>query len=749
MITAASPLEPNLDLIWVIFCAILVSTMQAGFCCLESGLVRAKNSINVAIKNLVDFCITSIVFSLVSFQLMFGETALGLVGVRLPPVSTWTQADYTFFLFQLVFCGTATTIVSGAVAERMSFLAYFITATTIALLIYPVVGHWIWGGRWFDLPQGWLGQLQFHDFAGATVVHSVGGWMALAAILVIGPRLGRFHPRPRPIEGHNLPTAVLGVFLLWFGWFGFNGGSTLAFNDQVPRILVVTAQGGATGGLAALLTTWVWHKRPQVPLIMNGVVGGLVSVTAGCDVMLVPGAVVSGAIGGLLCTLSARWLSYYEIDDAVGVVPAHLVCGIWGTISVALFADPALDSAYQDSYSLWQHLGVQSLGVCAVGLYTFSVSYALLWTVNRLLPLRVTPEQERIGLNIAEHNASTSTQDLIASMNAHSLKGDFTQPVVVEPGTEVASIADYYNRVLEKMSQIKAELNDSHGRLQTILNAPAFPVVISDVHDGTIQFINECAAEQFGFTLQEAGRYRETHFWTSLSDRATFFTQVKQHGRVSGFEASLCNGDGEFWCLISGLEIIYNHQPCVLFSFSDISAQIERESTLRYLASTDSLTGLYNRRTFFERAESLLTSAYSDSWPMAMLMLDIDHFKQINDQFGHARGDKVLQQVARICTLILDGDGVLGRLGGEEFALLLRHAPVSKAIAIAEALRQHVAGLNLIDQSGQQIPVTISVGVGAVSPGDTVDVALQHADLALYQAKGKGRNRVEQYKGDW
>ncbi len=711
--------------------------MQAGFCCLESGLVRAKNSINVAIKNLVDFCITSLVFSLISFQLMFGETVFGLVGNRLPSTLTWTNADYSFFLFELVFCGTATTIVSGAVAERMSFLGYFITAIIIALFVYPITGHWVWAGLWFDSSPGWLGKLQFHDFAGSTVVHSVGGWTALAAILVIGPRLGRFGPKSHSIEGHNLPTAVLGVFLLWFGWFGFNGGSSFGFDDQVPMILVNTAQGGAAGGLAALLTTWAIHKRPQVPLIMNGVVGGLVSVTAGCDIMLTLGATCVGGIGGLLCTLSARWLSYAKIDDAVGVVPAHLVCGIWGTLAVALFADPML----RETDSVWRMLGVQTVGVIAVGIYAFGVSYALLWGINQVLPLRVTAAQERIGLNIAEHNASTATQDLIASMNAHSLRGDFTQPVVVEPGTEVASIADYYNRVLEKMSQVKAELNDSRGRLQDILNAPVFPMAISDVRDGTIHFINERAAELFGFTLQETGRYRETDFWFSLGDRATFLTQINQLGRVTGFEASLRKGNEEFWSLISGLEINYNHRPCVLFSFSDISAQIQRESALRYLASTDPLTGVYNRRAFFEQAEIAIASPKSQYWPMATLMLDIDHFKRINDRFGHAKGDRVIQQVAHICTLSLGDKGLLGRLGGEEFALLLYRTPLSEALSTAESFRQLVAALPV--KPGQQRQVTVSVGVGTVQSGDTINEALRRADAALYRAKAKGRNRVE------
>ena len=734
----------SFDVIWLILCAILVSTMQAGFCSLESGLVRAKNSINVAIKNLVDFCIACFIFSLFGFNLMFGDSIWGLVGTYLPETSTWTAYNYAYFLFQLTFCGTATTIVSGAVAERMSFLGYFIAASIISSLIYPITGHWIWGGQVFGTSSGWLRELQFQDFAGSTVVHSVGGWMALAAILIIGPRLGRFTPKPRLIEGHTLPTAVLGVFLLWFGWFGFNGGSTLAFNEEVPKILVNTAQGGAAGGLTALLTTWLINKRPQVPLIMNGVVGGLVSVTAGCLLMEPLAATVVGGIGGICCTFSARWLHWYKLDDPIGVIPAHLVCGVWGTLAVALFTDP---NSWATEYNLWQKLGVQLLGVTVVGIYSFTMSYGLLWLVNRIYPLRVTAEEEEIGLNISEHDASTATQDLIASMNLHSLKGDFTQPVEVEPETDVAPIAHHYNRVLEKMNRSKAELEASQERLLAILNSPAFPVVISDSEEGILRFVNERAAELFGFTLQETGRYREKAFWYDHSDRAAFLEQVRKGNHTASFEARLRQVDGTtFWSLISGLEITYDHRRCVLFSFSDISTQIKREHSLRRLASTDPLTGIYNRRSFIDQAKALIAHSHPHHWPIAVLMLDIDYFKQVNDQHGHNSGDRVLQQFVQSCTSMLREGDLFGRLGGEEFAVLLVKTSLETAQVVAEKLRQGVETTPMSVDTGS-IQVTSSVGVAAVHWNDTIESSLKRADIALYQAKTNGRNQVESHRG--
>ena len=731
-------MESSLDILWIILCAILVTTMQAGFCCLESGLVRAKNSVNVAIKNLVDFCIASLVFSLVTFRLMFGTTIWGLVGTQIPLTDSWSAIDYSFFLFELTFCGTATTIVSGAVAERMKFWGYFLTAVILSGLIYPIAGHWVWGGLWFDTAPGWLRQLQFHDFAGATVVHSVGGWMALAAILILGPRLGRFSSRS--IDGHNLPTAVLGIFLLWFGWFGFNGGSCLTFDEQIPKIVVNTVHGGAAGGITALATTWIVHKRPQVPLIMNGVIGGLVSITAGCDIFTLSGAVCAGGIGGVLCTLAAQRLSHHQIDDVVGVVPAHLVCGIWGTLAVALLGEPQL---WAVDYSVWQKLGVQILGISTVGVYSFFVSYILLKSINHIWPLRVTAEQEYVGLNISEHNASTATQELISSMNNHSLQGDFTQPVVVEPWTDVAPIANHYNQVLAKVNQIQADLNASQERLLTIIDSPAFPVVISVPHSGIIHFINQRATELFGFTLQETGRYRETDFWHDITERDAFLTQVNRQKRVHSFEACLCGVAGNtFWSLISGLEIRYDNQACVLFSFSDISTQIARESNLRRLASTDPLTGVYNRRAFLEQARKALSLATRQNWQVMVLMLDIDHFKGINDNFGHAQGDLVIRSVAKTCSSLLREHDIVGRFGGEEFVVLLSNISLNKARAIAERLRQQVEQVWLVDMS-HQMQVTVSIGIAEMQPDETLEPALQRADKALYQAKTRGRNRVE------
>ncbi len=264
------------DLMWVVLCAALVLLMQAGFTCLETGFVRAKNSINVAIKNIVDFLVASSIFWIVGFALMFGASASGWIGTT---GFFWGDASQpwllAFFLFQLTFCGTATTIVSGAVAERMRFSGYLFATIIICTVIYPVIGHWVWGGAVEGNGAGWLSRLGFLDFAGSTVVHSVAGWVALAAILIIGPRIGRFDSPGSAIHGHNLPMAALGTLLLWFGWFGFNGGSTLAFTEQTPLILVNTTMAAVWGGLAALALGWRRLGRPSAQMAMNGTLRGL------------------------------------------------------------------------------------------------------------------------------------------------------------------------------------------------------------------------------------------------------------------------------------------------------------------------------------------------------------------------------------------------------------------------------------------------------------------------------------------
>jgi len=445
----------SIDTIWVLICTVLVLLMQAGFVCLETGLVRAKNSINVAIKNVLDFCVAGIGFWLVGFGLMFGASYAGLVGTsdfafEAPAGGTVNTAwIMVFFFFQLAFCSTSTTIVSGAVAERMSFRGYVITAAILSMMIYPVFGHWAWGGVFAGPSAGWLEQRGFVDFAGSTVVHSIGGWIALAAILVLGPRIGRFGHGGKRVEPHDMPLATLGMFLLWIGWFGFNGGSTLALNASVPNILVHTMLAAAAGGIAATSLSWMRKGLPDVQSALNGILAGLVAITANCHIVTTSNAVLIGVGGGLVCYAASALLARLEIDDAVDAVPVHLAAGIWGTLAVALLGDVSLFPA---GHTRVEQFGVQALGVAAAGCFAFGVSYVVLRIIDRFLPLRVSSDAERVGLNIAEHGASSALLDVLGAMEGQAARGDFSKPLHVEPFTEAGEMASRYNLVLDKFN---------------------------------------------------------------------------------------------------------------------------------------------------------------------------------------------------------------------------------------------------------------------------------------------------------
>ncbi len=435
---------------WVLLCTFLVCLMQVGFLWLETGLIRQKSSVNVAIKNMADFFISSAVFWLVGFGLMFGASHNGLLGVdafffKASATDTWSQV---FFFFQLAFCGTAVTIVSGAVAERMSFLGYMIVAVVCAGLIYPIFGHWAWNGLLSGEAKGWLETLGFIDFAGSTVVHSIGGWVALAAVLVVGPRLGRFGRRKELLGAHNLALSIAGAFILWIGWFGFNGGSVLAFDDTVPGILLNTLMAAVAGGLAALFASWAIVGKPNPSDTVNGLLAGLVAITANCNIVSIEFALLIGAFGGLICYAARLMLEKLQIDDAVSAIPVHLFAGVWGTLAVALFGDIEAFGGL----TRWEQLQVQTIGVAAGGAYAFGLSFTLLWVANRFGWLRVSRREEVIGLNISEHGSSSPLQLLLNEMSQHARSGDFSRSVHVERDGEVGPVAAEYNRVLKRVN---------------------------------------------------------------------------------------------------------------------------------------------------------------------------------------------------------------------------------------------------------------------------------------------------------
>jgi ammonium transporter, Amt family len=402
-----------LDTVWVMVAAFLVMWMQAGFALVETGLTRAKNAVNICMKNLLDFSFGSLTFWIVGFSIMFGGANKfwgGLNGMFLNSEESFASLSWSFvpldakFFFQLVFAATTATIVSGAMAERTKFVSYMIYSAIVSAVIYPISGHWIWGGGWLGADQN------FWDFAGSTVVHSCGGWLALAGAIVLGPRLGKFdsNGNAKAIPGHNLVLVTLGVFILWLGWFGFNPGSTMAADaDSIAKITVNTNAAAAMAAIAALFTAKLMFGKWEATMALNGALAGLVAITCPCAWVSIGSSVLIGLVAGILVVLSVLGIEkFLKVDDPVGAISVHGVCGAWGTLALGLFsqgtgeASPLPGLFYEGGLS---QLGSQALGVVAVFAWAMATGLVLFTAIKATVGLRVSPEEEREGLDYGEH----------------------------------------------------------------------------------------------------------------------------------------------------------------------------------------------------------------------------------------------------------------------------------------------------------------------------------------------------------
>ena len=419
---------------WFLIGAALVFWMQAGFAMVETGFTRAKNAGNIIMKNLMDFCIGTVVFSLLGYTLMMGEDALfGLIGI--PNMDLWTNfkefiaspADGSFtgastFVFNLVFCATTATIVSGAMAERTKFSAYCIYSAVISLIVYPIEAHWIWGG-------GWLSQIGFHDYAGSCAIHMVGGIAALVGAIFLGPRIGKYVTdkngkvtKVNAIPGHSITLGALGVFILWLGWYGFNGAAATSASE-LASIFLTTTVAPSVATVVTMIYTWVKNGKPDVSMCLNASLAGLVGITAGCDAMDALGASVVGIVSGILVVVVVEVLDLkLHIDDPVGAVGVHMANGIWGTIAVGLLATPSAPAGleglfYTGSFKL---LGIQALGVAAVAAYAAVMMIITFALIGKLHGLRVTEEEEVTGLDITEHGLPSAYPDFAPAVNKFS-----------------------------------------------------------------------------------------------------------------------------------------------------------------------------------------------------------------------------------------------------------------------------------------------------------------------------------------
>lgn len=380
-----------MDMVWLVTASALVFLMQAGFALLESGMSRSKNTLNVVMKNYMDVCIGTLIFWAIGYGLMFGSNTTGLFGTDLFLLNQSDAGTYGVLLFQTMFAATAVTIASGAMAERTRFEAYLVGAIIIIAIIYPVFGSWVWNSG------GWLAKMGFIDFAGSTVVHSVGAWCALAGIIILGPRLGRFdkNGKPREIRGHNLSLVALGGFILWFGWFGFNGGSTLAASVDIGLINLNTQLAAAAGASACMLLAMVKRQPILLTATVNGSLAGLVAITAGCATMTPIYALITGFIGGIICSLGSQMLLRLNMDDVVGAVSVHGFAGAWGTLAAGLF--------YTGNMFNSELIVIQLVGILACFIWTFSTSLIVYYLIDLTMGLRAPPLHEQRGLDLSEH----------------------------------------------------------------------------------------------------------------------------------------------------------------------------------------------------------------------------------------------------------------------------------------------------------------------------------------------------------
>ena len=398
---AIALVQTHADYVWTLIAAALVFFMQAGFAMVEAGFTRAKNAVNIMMKNLMDFSMGSIAYWAIGFGLMFGVSKTGFIGT-----SGFFLSDFevggdpwvlAFWMFQVVFAATAATIVSGAMAERTKFVGYLVYSVVISAIIYPIFGGWAWGSLFNG--SGWLEGLGFIDFAGSTVVHSVGGWAALAGAIVLGPRLGKYtrDGKVKPILGHNIPLAAMGVFILWLGWFGFNPGSTTAANKDIAMIFVNTNLAAAAGATMAMIVSWLKFGKPEVGMSLNGALAGLVAITAGCANVTPASSILIGAFAGVIVVFSVMFFDRIRIDDPVGAISVHGVCGAWGTLAAGIFN--------MDGMTL-KILMVQLTGIASCFAWTFTMAFILFKVINATIGLRVSRQEELEGLDSTEHGGN-------------------------------------------------------------------------------------------------------------------------------------------------------------------------------------------------------------------------------------------------------------------------------------------------------------------------------------------------------
>lgn len=751
-----SDLSTRLDHTWILVAAALVLMMQIGFLLLEAGSVRTKNAVNVAQKNLLDMAFATLAFCSVGYMIGFGPSLSALpVGfdTGLLLLRNLDTRDTVFFIFQVMFCGTAATIIAGAVAERMKLSAYVLLSFLTAAILYPVFVQWAWGAARGSNPGAWLGNLGFVDFAGSTVVHGTGGWIALAACIVLGPREGRFDAQGRPVRftGHSPVLTAAGTLMLFVGWIGFNGGSTLAATPDVMRIVLHTILAGAAG--AGVAYAWFHFSEGSAypERATNGMVGGLVAVTAGCHLVDPWAALIIGAGGGLVASWSNRILeTRFRIDDAVGAVGAHAFAGVFGTLALALLAPESVLPAGSRA----AQLGVQALGAGTNFVWAFGIGIVLILIVNRYSGVRVDRETESRGLNIAEHDSFIGTAHVEDAMRS-LVRGDADLSIRLASrnGDDTKELADVFNDLMDNLQKVEMKRRrdnemrrsaEEADRLAAFADATFEAILLSSDHH--VIDANSAAERLFGFPAADLRGRSVKSLFPAEEWRGALMHLKGDDGRPTE-TAIQPNGSEKAPVEFRIRTIEYSGRQTQVLAFADLRERKKAEARIYHLAMHDPLTDLPNRANFNQRLRELLDDLTPETASTALLLIDLDQFKNINDLHGHPSGDAVIVALAERLRALSGPDDCVARLGGDEFALVQANVDFpNQAADLAHRLLNAISEPVLLP-TGDIIRPGASIGV-ALAPRDATDAEtlFQHCDVSLYAAKNNGRNTYAVYE---
>ncbi|MCC8934336.1 ammonium transporter [Rhizobium sp. 'Codium 1'] len=751
---AAQTAKASADLAWLMAAAGMVMMMQIGFLLLEAGMVRSKNSINVAQKNLLDFVFGVIGFAAIGFMLAFGTSGTLPVGFDLDyfllqDLDSWLAG---FFVFQVMFCGTAATIVSGAIAERMTLSAYVLGSIVLSTLIYPVFVHWAWGTAVGPNSGAFLANLGFVDFAGSTVVHATGGWVALAACLVIGPRQGRFDAEGRPVRiaGHNPVLATTGGLILFFGWIGFNGGSTLAASADVAPIILNTVLAGGMGTCVGYV---IGARQDGVVLpekALCGMLGALVAVTAGCHVLDPGGALLVGALGSIIAVFGNQFVEEkLKVDDAVGAVGVHAFAGVAGTLALALLAP--VDRL--PAGGRFDQLYIQIFGSALNFYWAFGLGYAFFWTLDKLVPIRVSAEVEDVGLNVAEHGTRLGVghvEDALAKLVSGS--ADLGDRLTVDPGDEAEKLARLFNGLMDNIQQQERSRQELEGQVRDQEESERVSALANATFEAIVMYENGTIIDGNEQLELLTGRDLKTLVGSSILDlvdaegRRMLLDDPNPAPNVSR-ELHIVRPDGQRIPIEArGRNIEYRGRHIRIGCLVDLRERKAVEGRMRHLAEHDPLTGLANRALFTETLSAQVDRPNRD-WGCGVLLVDLDHFKDVNDLYGHPAGDEVIRETARRLSAALGSADMAARLGGDEFAVILGNCHFEAQLEdmsrrLIDAFRQPFD-----TGQGERIKCGISIG-GALFPehATELDELIGRADVALYHAKKSGRNTFRAYR---